>query len=71
MKVYTPEEVADILRVNINSVYQWIKEGKLAHAKLGVRMIRISDDQLQDFFSRMSVKATYPSSRHPDDPHED
>lgn len=55
MKVYTPEEVAEILRVNVNSVYQWIKEGKLKHAKLGARMIRVSDEQLREFFDSMTV----------------
>jgi excisionase family DNA binding protein len=56
MKVYTPEEVAEILRVNVNTVYQWIKDGKLKHAKLGARMIRVSEEQLREFFDKMTVR---------------
>lgn len=34
-EVFTAQEVADITRVNVLSVYRWIKEGRLKATKLG------------------------------------
>ncbi len=33
--IYTPEEVADLLSVNIATVYRYIKSGKLKATRLG------------------------------------
>lgn len=32
---YTPKEMADKLKLNIRTVYKWIREGKLHAVKLG------------------------------------
>lgn len=32
---YTPKEVADKLKLNVRTLYKWIREGKLNAVKLG------------------------------------
>ena len=41
-------EVADLMRVRRETVYQWIKDRKIASIHLG-RTVRISEDALQSF----------------------
>ncbi|MBO8183436.1 MAG: helix-turn-helix domain-containing protein [Archaeoglobus sp.] len=55
MEVYTPAEVAKKLKVNVNTIYEYIKQGKLKAAKIGNRY-RISEEQLQEFFKQMSTE---------------
>ncbi|MFQ5658473.1 MAG: helix-turn-helix domain-containing protein [Candidatus Methylomirabilales bacterium] len=33
--IYTPEQVAELLQVDVTTVYRYIKEGKLVASKLG------------------------------------
>jgi excisionase family DNA binding protein len=42
-KLYTIQEVADILKVSKKSVYRYIKSGKLKAKKIGQWRIRKSD----------------------------
>lgn len=42
---YTPQEVADKLKVNIRTIYRWIREGKLKAVKVG-ELWRISEKEL-------------------------
>lgn len=42
---YTPQEVADKLKVNIRTLYRWIREGKLKAIKVG-ELWRISETEL-------------------------
>ncbi|MCM1567811.1 MAG: helix-turn-helix domain-containing protein [Dehalobacter sp.] len=42
---YTPQEVADKLKVNIRTLYRWIREGKLKAVKIG-ELWRISETEL-------------------------
>ena len=51
MKLYTPQEVADTLKVDLRTVYRWIKEGRLAAVKAGVQW-RISEENLKDFLAQ-------------------
>lgn len=53
-RTYTPEQVAEKLQLNVNTVWRYIKEGKLKSAKFGNRY-RISEDQLREFFEQMTV----------------
>ena len=48
MKFLMVSEVADVLRVRRETVYQWIKDGELAAIHLG-RTVRISESDLADF----------------------
>ena len=47
-KFYTPEEIAGKFKVNVATVWEWIRKGKLGAVKVG-RLYRVSEDQLNDF----------------------
>lgn len=46
-KYYTVKEVANMLKVHENSVWRWIKEGKLKTSKLPSGRTRISEEELK------------------------
>ena len=48
MKFYTPEEVANILRISKHTVYELIKRKELKSKKIG-RVYRISEEALREF----------------------
>ena len=50
---YTTEEVADLLKVNKESVRRWVRSGKLKAVKLSGKFIRISQDDLNQFVEDM------------------
>lgn len=47
-EIYTPDEVAKKLSLNVRTIYKYIKEGKLAAAKIG-KMYRITGYDLHIF----------------------
>lgn len=48
MRLLMVSEVAEILRVRRETVYQWIKDGELAAIHLG-KIVRVSESDLADF----------------------
>lgn len=50
IKVYTLEEVAEILKVSRRTLYTYVKEGKLPAVKMG-KYWRVSQESLQAFIS--------------------
>ena len=48
IKVYTVQEVADIMSVTRITVYSWIKAGKLKAKKIG-KYYRITEENLRAF----------------------
>lgn len=50
IKVYTLDEVADILKVTRRTLYTYVKEGKLPAVKMG-KYWRVTQDSLQAFIS--------------------
>ena len=50
MKVYTLEELVEILHVTRRTLYTYIKEGNLKAVKMG-KYWRVREDQLRDFLS--------------------
>lgn len=50
IKVYTLDEVADILKVTRRTLYNYIKAGKLPAVKMG-KYWRVSQNSLQSFIS--------------------
>ena len=48
IKIYTLEEVMDILHVTQRTMYRYIKTGKLKAVKIG-KYWRVSPEALQDF----------------------
>ena len=51
LKVYTLDEVADILKITRRTLYTYIKTGKLRATKIG-RYWRVSEAALQEFVDR-------------------
>ncbi|MBQ8000371.1 MAG: helix-turn-helix domain-containing protein [Ruminococcus sp.] len=51
IKVYSLEEVADILKITRRTLYTYVKEGKLHAVKIG-KYWRVSEQDLQDFISK-------------------
>ena len=50
---YTTEEVADLLKVNKESVRRWVRDNKLKAVKLSGKFIRISQADLDEFVKVM------------------
>jgi len=48
VEFYTPQEVAERLRLNVNTVYEYIRMGKLRAARFGNRY-RITEIDIQAF----------------------
>lgn len=43
---YTPKEISNKLKLNIRTIYKWIREGKVSAVKLG-DVWRISESELK------------------------
>ena len=50
-QLYTPQEVADYLKVDVRTVYRWLREGELDALRFR-REYRISETDLRDFLKR-------------------
>lgn len=51
IRVYTLDEVAEILKITRRTLYTYVKEGKLKAVKIG-REWRVSETALQDFLNK-------------------
>jgi len=49
--IYTPEEVAEMLKIQTETIRRYLRTGKLKGAKFGKHW-RVSEKQLQDFFEQ-------------------
>jgi len=47
--VYTPEEVAKYLKVNVITIVRSLRSGDLKGFKIGLRLWRITESSLNDF----------------------
>ena len=55
MQFYTPQEVADMFKVQNQTVWRWIRNGKLKATQLGDGgSYRISENDLKDFRKQVS-----------------
>ena len=50
-QLYTPQEVADYLKVDVRTVYRWLRDGELNALRFR-REYRISETDLRDFLER-------------------
>lgn len=55
-KYYTPQEIAEMLGVHLQTVRAWYRSGKLGCYKLGHRDVRISREQLDTFLKDREIK---------------
>lgn len=51
IRVYTLDEVAEVLKITRRTLYTYVKAGKLKAVKIG-REWRVSEDALQDFLNK-------------------
>lgn len=56
IKVYTLDEVADILKLTRRTMYSYVKEGKLKASKIG-KYWRVSEKALNEFIENGSAVA--------------
>ena len=49
---YTPEEVADLLKVRKHTVWNWLREGTLKGTKINGKIWRITDKDLEAFINK-------------------
>lgn len=52
MKLYTINEIAELMKVNRNTVSRWIKNGQLKAIKINEKNVRISEKQFNDFLEK-------------------
>lgn len=57
LKVYTLDEIVEILHVTKRSIYSYIKDGKLKAVKIG-KYWRVTQENLEDFLSTGTKDAT-------------
>lgn len=48
MEYFTPEEIAQMLKVDVSTIWRWLREGKLLGLKIG-KAYRVSQEQLDRF----------------------
>ena len=54
-KLYTPEQIAQLLQVNVVTVHRWLRDGKLKSVKIG-RLWRVSARNLEEFIHSKTRK---------------
>ncbi len=52
---YKAEDLAQLLQVNIMTIYRYIKAGRLKAYKIG-REYRVDNSEFQDFLKKVSTK---------------
>lgn len=55
MELFTPDDIAQMLKISVGTVWLYIRSGKLPASKLGRKYI-ISDEQLKRFLDQQEVK---------------
>lgn len=51
-KMYTPQEVANILGIDRRTIYRWLEEGKVKATRVGKRFWRVTAEDLQELMTR-------------------
>jgi len=55
-QILTPQEVADLMKVSLKTVYRWIESGKLGASQVGYKTYRIFEEDLILFMRKTRVK---------------
>ena len=58
IKLLTPKEVAEMLRVSVKTVYSWVNSGRIPYYKLAGSVVRFKEDEILKWIeeSRGDVK---------------
>jgi excisionase family DNA binding protein len=54
-QLYTPQEVADYLKVDVRTVYRWLREGEMNAIRFQ-REYRVAESDLRDFLKRRRTR---------------
>ena len=54
-QLYTPQEVAEYLKVDVRTVYRWLREGEMNAIRFQ-REYRIAESDLRDFLERRRTR---------------
>ena len=54
-QLYTAQEVAEYLKVDVRTVYRWLREGKMNAIRFQ-REYRITESDLRDFLDRRRTR---------------
>jgi excisionase family DNA binding protein len=54
-KMVSPQEAADQLSVDRDTIFRWIREGKLAASKLSPRIVRIRQSDIDALIQRSAA----------------
>ncbi len=55
-RILTPQEVAQLMKVSLKTVYRWIESGKLGASQVGYKTYRIFEEDLILFMKKTRVK---------------
>ena len=58
MRTLTPRQFADRHEVTVDTVYRWIREGRLRASRLGARLLRIPEDEAERFLRENLLEVT-------------
>lgn len=53
---FTPQEVADKFGVKVITVWDWIRKGKLRALRVGGRLYRITENQIETFKEKYAMQ---------------
>lgn len=62
-RLYTPNEVADLLQVRPATVRRWIRDGELPAVKVGRKLYKIREDVVQSFLTEQETNTTRQTGR--------
>ncbi len=58
-KFYTVAQVAEMLKIRKNYIYDLIYKGELEAVRLSEKRFRISDDALKEYLDKQKIITTY------------
>ena len=62
-ELYTYQEAADYLRVNVNTLRHWVSAGKISHLKYG-KLVRFSQEDIDSFLQTCRRDTVASAQRH-------
>lgn len=51
-RLYTPEEAAEVLRVKVRTIMEWLRQGRLKGVKVGRKLWRVKESDLRAFIEQ-------------------